>query len=65
MKEGSNNGDKIACSRSVNTTRNNCTNDQQLPIKVKKERLQPQVLIEKKTSLYAWYSFQNNTPVPV
>ena len=38
--------------------------NQQLPIKIRKERLQPQVLIEKKASLYEWYSF-HNMPVPV
>jgi len=67
MKEGSNNGDKTAClcQLAEYTTLNSCTYDQQLPIKVRKERLQPQVLIEKKASLYGRYSFQSNMPVPV
>ena len=39
--------------------------NQQLPIKDKSARQQVHLLIEKKTGLYGWYSFQNNIPVPV
>ena len=39
--------------------------NQQLPIKDKSARQQVHVLIEKKTGLFGWYSFQDNIPVPV
>jgi len=38
--------------------------NQQLPIKDKSARRQVHLLIEKKASLYEWYSF-HNMPVPV
>jgi len=66
MKEYSNTNvtGKVHCTP-VGAGDNSCTYDQQLPIKIRKERLQQQVLIEKKTSPYGWYFFQHNRPVPV
>ena len=39
--------------------------NQQLPIKDKSARQRVHLLIEKKASLYEWFTFQNNMPVPV
>jgi hypothetical protein len=65
MKEGSNNGDKMACPRSGDAqTLHILTHYQQLPIKVKLSRLQVQPLIEKATRvmkiMYQVNTFQYN-----